>query len=137
VCGPGWFLIGDAAGLVDPVTREGIYFALRSGEWAAAAALRGATTGGATAGYHEQIRDEIVADLRRAARYKQKFFDPWFRELLLAALRDSGKVRDVMADLIAGEQPYSTLKWSLVRTAELGLAWRLVRAKWYNRPLKE
>ena len=37
-CGPGWFLVGDAAGLVDPVTREGIYFALRSGEWAAEAA---------------------------------------------------------------------------------------------------
>jgi geranylgeranyl reductase family protein len=133
VCGPGWFLVGDAAGLVDPVTREGIYFALRSGEWAA----RAASSNRATAGYQEQIRDEIVADLRCAAHYKAKFFEPWFRSLLLAALRDSGKVRDVMADLIAGDQPYATLKWSLLRTAELGLAWRLVRSKWYNRPLKE
>src|SRR5215467_1353651 len=56
VGGPGWFLAGDAAGLVDPVTREGIYFALRSGEWAA-----GAASGNrATTGYQEQIRDEIV-----------------------------------------------------------------------------
>jgi geranylgeranyl reductase family protein len=133
VCGPAWFLVGDAAGLVDPVTREGIYFALRSGEWAAAAA----SSGGTTTVYHEQIRDEIVADLSCAADYKAKFFEPWFRRLLLAALRDSGKVRDVMADLIAGDQPYATLKWSLIRTAELGLAWRLVRSKWYNRPLKE
>jgi geranylgeranyl diphosphate/geranylgeranyl-bacteriochlorophyllide a reductase len=133
VSGPGWFLVGDAAGLVDPVTREGIYFALRSGEWAAGAA----SASRATTDYQEQIRDEIVADLRCAARYKAKFFAPWFRSLLLTALGDSGKVRDVMADLIAGDQPYATLKWSLIRTAELGLAWRLVRSKWYNRALKE
>jgi len=132
VSGPGWFLVGDAAGLVDPVTREGIYFALRSGEWAAAAVSAGATTE-----YRERIQDEIAADLRCAARYKARFFEPWFRELLLGALHNSRKVRDVMADLIAGDQPYGTLKWSLMRTAELGLAWRLIRSKWYNRPLKE
>src|SRR5262249_13128781 len=35
VSGPGWMLLGDAAGLVDPLTREGIYFALLSAAWAA------------------------------------------------------------------------------------------------------
>ena len=35
--GDGWMLLGDAAGLVDPITREGIYFALRSGLLAAQA----------------------------------------------------------------------------------------------------
>jgi len=35
--GEGWMLLGDAAGLVDPITREGIFFALRSGMLAAAA----------------------------------------------------------------------------------------------------
>jgi geranylgeranyl reductase family protein len=132
-CGPGWFLVGDAAGLVDPVTREGIYFALRSGEWAADAA---ASREG-SARYKERIQDEIAPDLARAARYKARFFEPRFRGLLLAALRNSGKVRGVMADLIAGEQPYATLKWSLMQTAELGLAWRLLRSKWYNRRPKE
>ena len=29
--GPNWCVVGDAAGLVDPITREGIYFALPSG----------------------------------------------------------------------------------------------------------
>jgi geranylgeranyl reductase family protein len=132
-CGPGWFLVGDAAGLVDPVTREGIYFALRSGEWAAEAA----SSSEGTSRYRERIRDEIVAELMCAADYKAEFFEPWFRGLLLAALRNSGKVRDVMADLIAGDQPYTTLKWSLIRTAELGLAWQVVRSKWYNRAFKE
>ncbi len=39
--GPGWLLLGDAAGLVDPITREGIYFALESAEHAAASLLAG------------------------------------------------------------------------------------------------
>jgi hypothetical protein len=42
-----------------------------------------------------------------------------------------------VADLIAGDQPYATLKWSLMQTAELGLAWRLIRSKWYNQRPKE
>src|SRR5262245_4777197 len=132
-CGPGWFLVGDAAGLVDPVTREGIYFALRSGEWAAEAVSNRA----GAARYAEQLRDEIVSDLMCAANYKAKFFESRFQGLLLEALRKSGKVRTIMADLIAGNQPYTTLKRSLLRTAELRLAWQLVLSKWYNRALKE
>src|SRR3982751_5036062 len=32
VAGPGWMAVGDAAGLVDPITGEGLYYALRSEE---------------------------------------------------------------------------------------------------------
>ena len=76
--------------------------------------------------------DEIVTELARAARYKAGFFRPRFAGLVVDALAESSRVRDVMARLVAGTQPYSTLKWSLAQTAELGLAWRLLRAKWYN-----
>jgi hypothetical protein len=79
----------------------------------------------------------MAADLIHAAEYKAWFFDRRFRGLLLDALRNSGKIRRIMADLIAGEQPYATLKWALLRTAEVGLAWRMIRSKWYNRRLKE
>ena len=37
LAGPGWMLVGDAAGLVDPITREGIFFALQSASSAAEA----------------------------------------------------------------------------------------------------
>jgi geranylgeranyl reductase family protein len=121
VSGPGWFLAGDAAGLVDPITREGIYFALRSGELAAHAALSGSHTS-----YRERIHDEIATDLALAARYKAGFFRPQFTRLFIDALRRSSGIRDVMADLVAGRRAYSTLKWSLIRTFELGLAWRLI-----------
>ena len=42
--GPGWLLIGDAAGFIDPFTGEGIYRALRSAR-AAAEALRAGDAG--------------------------------------------------------------------------------------------
>ena len=130
VSGAGWYLAGDAAGLVDPITREGIYFALLSGEWAAHAIASAAPQ--READYQARVREEIGAELIRAARYKAGFFRPAFTRLLIDALGESERVRAVMAGLVAGTQPYATLKWSLARTAELGLAWRLVRSKWYN-----
>jgi geranylgeranyl reductase family protein len=39
--GPGWMLVGDAAGFIDPFTGEGIYRALRSARAAAEALARG------------------------------------------------------------------------------------------------
>jgi len=129
--GPGWYLVGDAAGLVDPITREGIYFALLSGEWAARA-IATSNGGPPERRYHARVQDEIGTELVRAARYKAGFFRPRFTGLLVEALAESAGVRAVMAGLVAGTQPYATLKWSLARTAELGLAWRLLRSKWYN-----
>jgi len=129
--GPGWYLVGDAAGLVDPITREGIYFALLSGE-AAAQAIASSNDAAARRRYDDRLKAEVVSELARAARYKAGFFRPRFTGLLVDALAESEGVRGVMAGLVAGTQPYGTLKWSLAKTAELGLAWRLVRTKWYN-----
>src|SRR5579872_955675 len=122
IAGARWALVGDAAGLVDPITREGIYFALASGAWLAAALI-----GGRPSGYEQRVREEALAELRRAARVKAAFFRPAFTGLLVAALRQSGPVRAVMADLIAGRQSYRTLKWRLLGTWEWGLAARALR----------
>jgi len=115
-----WALVGDAAGLVDPITREGIYFALASGQWIAEA-LAGAD---APRRYSERVRDEAARELARAARLKAGFFRPAFIALLLRALDQSAAIRAVTADLVAGRQPYATLKWRLVKTFEMRLAWR-------------
>ena len=122
--GPGWYLVGDAAGLVDPITREGIYFALLSGEWAAGAIVSDAA--GGSRRYTEQIREEIGVDLGHAARFKAAFFRPRFTRLLIDALQQSRDIRAVMADLVSGRQSYAGLKWRLARTFELGLAARLL-----------
>jgi geranylgeranyl reductase family protein len=122
--GARWCLTGDAAGLVDPITREGIFFAIASGGWAADAILSGS---GDQRMYHARVHDEAAAELSRAARLKARFFQRRFTRLLVAALQDSAAIRSVMADLIAGEQPYRTLKWRLLKTLELGLAWKAAR----------
>jgi geranylgeranyl reductase family protein len=123
--GPRWALAGDAAGLVDPITREGIFFAVASGDWIAGA-LTGANP---AAAYTAQVRDEAVAELARAARLKAGFFRPAFTGLMMHALLQSAAIRGVMADLVAGRQSYATLKWRLLKTFELGLAWRALTTR--------
>jgi geranylgeranyl reductase family protein len=120
LAGPRWALIGDAAGLVDPITREGIFFAIASGQWVAEALA----TGHAAPAYVSRVQDQAIAELARAARLKAGFFRPAFAGLMMRALRESGAIRSVMADLVAGRQGYASLKWRLLKTFELGLAWR-------------
>ena len=112
-------MAGDAAGLVDPITREGIFFALTSGDYAAASLLEGRDP--ATA-YATRLRDTIYAELILAARLKARFYRPQFMALLVSALQRSARIRAIMADLVAGEQPYGTLRGRLIRTFE----WRLM-----------
>jgi len=122
---PGWFLVGDAAGLVDPITREGIYFALASAERAADAIASGRPY--LCEMYEDRVREELGVELARAAHLKARFFTPSFTALTIDAIARSEPIRRVMADLIAGRQRYDTLKWRLVRTCELGVAFTLWR----------
>jgi geranylgeranyl reductase family protein len=123
VAGPNWCLAGDAAGLVDPLTREGIYFSLDSGAWAADAALANDS-----AGYAARVRADLFPELARGARLRDGFFRLASTDLLLRALEQSAQIRDVMADLIAGRQGYRGLKRRLLKTMEWKLAWRLLAA---------
>jgi len=117
--------VGDAAGLVDPITREGIYFALQSAAFAADALM--SNDADRSRRFSDRVREEIGAELVRAARYKAGFFRPQFTHLMMDALRASSRIRAVMADLVAGVQTYRRLKWRLAATLELGLAWQLLR----------
>jgi geranylgeranyl reductase family protein len=131
IAGERWLLAGDAAGLVDPITREGIYFALESANHAATA-LSSAVP---AATYEALVRREIVPELAQAARLKAGFFTPPFVGLLVGALERSAAIRAVMADLVAGRQSYRTLKWRLLKTFELRLAWDAVMARSTRRVL--
>lgn len=116
--GDGWLLAGDAAGLVDPITREGIFFALTSGQDAAASILHASNP---SAAYTERLRDTVYSELRLAARLKARFYRPPFMALLISALQRSSRIRSIMSDLVAGEQPYHTLRRRLIATFELRL----------------
>jgi flavin-dependent dehydrogenase len=89
LAGDRWCLAGDAAGLVDPITREGIFFALKSADLAADALV----ADGGRAGYAQSIAREVHPELRRAASLKAGFFRPRFTDLLLHGLRESAGIR--------------------------------------------
>jgi geranylgeranyl reductase family protein len=60
-------LVGDAAGLADPVTCEGITYALRSGQLAAGAIVEGGDDAErVSALYQERVHREILRELRLA-----------------------------------------------------------------------
>lgn len=64
---------GDAAGLLEPWTREGISFALRSGCWAGAAAARALSPSGHVSGhalheYERRVLTELEPDIRAGER---------------------------------------------------------------------
>ncbi len=124
--GPGWLLLGDAAGLVDPLTREGIYFALLSGQWAAEA-LAAEPAGRAPRRYAERLNSEVRPEIARAARLSGLFFNPRFAALFVRALKESAPVRDVFVDLVTGVQPYRGLRRRLLGTHEWTLAARTIR----------
>jgi flavin-dependent dehydrogenase len=127
VAGPDWLLVGDAAGLVDPITREGIFFALESARHAAAALSAGGERPDLE--YSRLLGRELIPELIRAARFKARFFAPRFVGLLMEALSASEPIRRVMADLVAGRQAYGGLKWRLARTFEVGLAWKVLSGR--------
>jgi len=116
--GPGWALVGDAAGLVDPVTGEGIYYALRSGELAAEALLEGLPEI-----YPERVWNDFGRALALGARLAGTFY---YGEFLGRSVTTrmvefgarSARFLEVVQDLVEGSQSYLGLTFRLY----LGLA---------------
>ena len=115
VSGDGWAMIGDSAGLVDPITGEGLYYALRSAELCAEALLADRPER-----YPARLHEEIVPELALAARvshrfYRGRVFGGSVLERMIALTAHSPSFRDLMSDLFAGTQGYSDLKARLYR----------------------
>ncbi len=116
VSGEDWALLGDAAGFADPVTGEGIYYALRSAELLAQAYI-----GGELSSYEAKWRADFGAELRRAAQMRRRFYGNFwgapFTERMIEFARGHRGVKRVLGDLVAGEQGYVDLKKKLVKSA--------------------
>ena len=115
-CGDDWALLGDAAGFADPVTGEGIYYALRSAEL-----LAQAYVSGDFCSYEQLWRADFGAELRRAAQMRRRFYGNFwgapFTERMIEFARGHRGVKRVLGDLVAGEQGYTDLKKKLVKSA--------------------
>lgn len=114
VAGEGWLAVGDAAGLVDPVTGEGLYYTMRSGDLAARTVLDAAAQGGAekAAQYRSAIAREFTDDLAYAATLARRVFLGRFLgpARMVQFTRRSPRFHATMQDLLAGTQPYLELR---------------------------
>ena len=120
VAGEGWMAVGDAAGLVDPVTGEGLYYAIRSADLAVRALLSEAGEPAEKAGqYRQSLRRDFAADLEFGSRLAKRLFLGRFLfgsvpARMVQFTRRSPRFSAIVQDLFAGKQPYLGLKRRLL-----------------------
>ena len=107
-------LAGDAAGLADPLTGEGISYALRSGRLAAESVLAAlGSTGASLNSYAKRLHAELLPDLRLAAFLAQPLYAaPSFFYGLLAR---KPALADRLVDVFEGKLSYRDLLGKALR----------------------
>ena len=110
IAGKNWAMAGDAAACVDPVTGEGLFYALRSGDLMAQALIDGQPET-----YPERLRAAFSADLEFASNLARKLFRGTFlggaiTTRMVQMLNYSPAFRDLIRDVFSGSQDYRTLK---------------------------
>jgi geranylgeranyl reductase family protein len=105
-------LVGDAAGFVDPLTGEGLAYAMESGAAAAEAAGEALAAGkpaGALTGYHGRVK-YIQGELDKANKLRQYAFSSKLSGLFREKLASSQTMRQAFFDLLEGEASYSDIE---------------------------
>ena len=100
-----WALVGDAAGLADPITGEGIYYAIRSAE-----ILARCLSANTMDLYPRAIYEQLARKLGRAASLKEMFFSPGFVENTVLLAKASSAIRAVLSDVCSGAHDYLSLE---------------------------
>jgi flavin-dependent dehydrogenase len=127
VSGEGWMAVGDAAGLVDPITGEGLYYAIRSADLAARALLSEANElADKVTQYGRMLRRDFAADLEFGSRLAKTVFQGRFLfgavpSRMVQFTRRSQRFSVLMQDLFAGKQPYLGLKRRLLSNLSGGV----------------
>jgi flavin-dependent dehydrogenase len=110
VLGKNWALIGDAAAWVDPLTGEGLFYAMRSGEL-----LGKSLAEGCPEKYPAWVKASFSAELEFAARIVRRFYRGSFlgtavTTRMVQFLRRSPVFRQLVGDIFSGTQDYTSLK---------------------------
>jgi geranylgeranyl reductase family protein len=137
-------LLGDAAGLINPLNGEGIQYALLSGRWAAeaivAAARRNAFTAADLAPYADRVELELRYDMALARLIVQairnRLLTPvWLEALrvIVARARKDPAYSDIAGGILAGLVPVrAALSVRVVggtaRQAAVSLGWGTVKS---------
>jgi flavin-dependent dehydrogenase len=110
VVGRNWALCGDAAAWVDPLTGEGLFYAMRSGE-----ILGRSIAEGCPESYPSRVRASFSLELEFAARIVRRFYRGSFlgtavTTRMVQFLQRNAVFRQLLSDLFCGTQDYSSLK---------------------------
>lgn len=110
VIGRNWAFCGDAAAWVDPLTGEGLFYAMRSGE-----ILGRSLAEGCPETYPARVRASFSMELEFAARIVRRFYRGSFlgtavTTRMVQFLQRNAVFRQLLSDLFCGTQDYTTLK---------------------------
>jgi menaquinone-9 beta-reductase len=124
-------LCGDAAGTVDPITGEGIAFAMQSGAAAGRAVVKacsGLATADALRAYCDDYR-AIVSSIRQANFWRRFIFPKFLQRPFAWAFADAGTLQRGYLDILAGTREYNDLPGLFVVQAGKALR-KLGRKAW-------
>ncbi|MGA2096032.1 MAG: NAD(P)/FAD-dependent oxidoreductase [Candidatus Acidiferrum sp.] len=110
VLGKNWALVGDAAAWVDPLTGEGLFYAMRSGEL-----LGKSLAEGCPEKYTAWVKAAFSCELEFAARIVRRFYRGSFlgtavTTRMVQLMNRSAVFRQLMGDIFSGSQDYTSLK---------------------------
>ena len=126
LAGDGWIAVGDAGGLVDPITGEGLYYAVRSGDLASQVLLNDHEPEKRAEIYRQMITRDFGLDLTYGAGLAKRLFCGAIcfgavPSRMINFMKRSPKFCEIMQDLFAGTQPYLELKNRLLRNVNTTL----------------
>jgi geranylgeranyl reductase family protein len=126
LAGDGWMAVGDAGGLVDPITGEGLYYAVRSGDLASQVLLTEHEPAKRIEQYRQLIARDFGQDLTYGAGLAKRLFCGAIcfgtvPSRMIQFMKRSPRFCEVMQDLFAGTQPYLSLKTRLLRNVNTTL----------------
>lgn len=102
-------LVGDAAGLVEPLTGDGISYALHSAELAADSILRNLNNGKFDFKEYEiGVKNEIVTELNYSRKLMSLFIT--FPRLAHEVLKNNERVWESFCKILRGEESYSVFR---------------------------
>jgi geranylgeranyl reductase family protein len=101
--GKNWILIGDAAGHVNPITGEGIYYAMTGGKLAAKSYLEGNIKL-----FESYWRKKYGSDLYYGAKLQKLFYSSKITDNLIKISRNSKTLKELLLNIICPQTSYKS-----------------------------
>ena len=110
-------LCGDAAGFINPVSGEGIYYALASGEIAARVAIEAAQTDNTSEQFLSRYEQQWKNDFGQEIKLMLKSTKQWRKrnENIIKLMSKDNKLAEMLLILMTGQESVYELKWKILR----------------------